>query len=330
MPGAWRDPAPDPPRLLVTGNVDGERALDFGSGDVGTAQVLELTVDTFAAGLGQAVDILWVIDNSGSTGDAASVIASNLDEWFEDQLGTDAIDDWHLGVVSTDVGDDGHLRGDPRFITSNTANAQDLFAMAANLGGSGSGIEQPFHNVWMAFQPYNTSGGVNTGFLRDEAALALIFLCDEAEQSGSLQGWTPQDYLAEWQALKADPADVVVSSISGGLLGCTEPVGQAAPGIDFVTLSELTGGATFSVCDTDWAGGFQLDPWHSIGIQDRFDLSAAPILASLTVELGGIPLPADHWTFDPSLDRLVLDPAVAPDPGEELRISYVPEASCVN
>ena len=295
----------------------------------GAGQLPPVQVDSFQAGLAQAVDILWVLDNSGSLSPASSIIASNLGEWFDEQLGSGAIDDWHLGVITGDIGDDGHLRGPVRVIKSDTANAADLFDQAANVGGSGSGIEQPFHSAWRALQPDNTDGGgYNQGFLRTDAALALIFMCNEAEQSGSLQGWIAEDFLAEWQTLKLDPADVVVSAVSGGLIGCGGPFASATPGVDFVTVAELSGGLDLSVCATNWAADFFTGPWHTIGTRDRFDLSAVPIVDSLTVELGGVPLPPERWSLDPVENQVLLEAAASPDPGEELRISYVPEAAC--
>jgi len=293
----------------------------------GTGRQPQTQTDVFEAGRQQAIDILWAIDNSGSLSDVYAVLAASVDQWFDDQLASGLLEDWHLGVVTTDIGDQGHLQGEPRFVTPEYADGGDLFAAAANVGGGGSGIEQPFHNVLQALESAVTPGGFNEGFLRDDAALALIFVCDEAEQSPWVQGWAAEDYLAAWQALKPEPDMVVVSSVSGGLEGCSGE-GLAAPGIDFVTVSEATGGLALSVCRSDWVDDFLTASWHSAGVRSHFDLSSTPVPASLVVALEGLPLTPDHWTFDAALNRVFLEEDFSPDPGAELRITYVPEGAC--
>lgn len=294
----------------------------------GSGELPPLQVDTFQAGVGMPVDILWVIDNSSSVSDVQSMLASSLAQWFDDQLGSGLLEDWHLGVTTTDLGDDGQLQGSVPVITSTTIDADWLFSSAANLGTSGSGIEQPFHSAYRALHPDNALSGPNQGFLRPSATLALIFVCDEAEQSSSIMGWNAQDYLASWQALKMNPDHVVVSAISGGVSGCTSANSGASSGIDFVTVAGLTGGISASICDWTWPTQFNWNSWHPATPADHFPLAAVPVAASLEVELGDVPLPAEHWSFDAALNNLVLEEAASPDPGEELRISYVPVSAC--
>lgn len=88
--------------------------------------------------------------------------------------------------------------------------------------------------------------GCNEGFLREDAGLYLIGITDEADASPG--DWV--DYLAELQATKAAPADVVVNAIAGDWpVGCAD----AGPSKAWYALATATDGQYLSLCATDWA-----------------------------------------------------------------------------
>jgi hypothetical protein len=155
------------------------------------------------------IDLLFVVDNSGSMeAEQNSLIAD-----FETMLAPlqaleGGLPSLHIGVISTDVGagtacnaggDGGALQLgtngcaglDGRFIVDvddgdggRTRNySGDLgatFACMAQLETAGCGFEHPLESIRQALDP---AAGVNPGFLRDDARLAIIILSDEDDCS---------------------------------------------------------------------------------------------------------------------------------------------------
>jgi hypothetical protein len=161
-----------------------------------------------------AVDILFVVDDSPGMRDEQEGLATSFGRLVDGLRDADGqLPDLHIGVVSSDVGggpdpdgllpscaglgDDGQLQvaeGCPpltdgaRFIRDGagasgerevnyTGELADQFACMARLGTSGCGFEQHLESMRRAL------AGANDGFLRPEAALAVVILADEDDCS---------------------------------------------------------------------------------------------------------------------------------------------------
>jgi hypothetical protein len=161
--------------------------------------------------INRKVDILFVIDDSGSMGDEQANLIRNFPEFIEVlQTIEGGLPDVHIGVVSTNVGagstvdmncplngDDGRLRfasgcrdmvsGDLDYLKSggddanvDAANLANAFSCIAELGVQGCGFEQPLESMRRALEP-----GTNGDFIRQDAFLAVILLTDEDDCSAS-------------------------------------------------------------------------------------------------------------------------------------------------
>jgi len=161
------------------------------------------------------LDLLFVIDNSSSMGTKQADLMANfpvlIDALFDPAIG--AVTDLNVGVISTDMGvggfsvptcsgnDDGVLLHDPRpgvpgcapsYPTFLHAGAADhgpafvsSFACIGTLGTNGCGFEQPFAAASKALTVHSRSGGANSGFLRSDSVLGVIFLSDENDCTAS-------------------------------------------------------------------------------------------------------------------------------------------------
>jgi len=78
-------------------------------------------------------------------------------------------------VVDTDT-------GCPRCRNYAGESLEDVFSCIADLGTVGCGFEQPLEALYKALDPSN---GANTGFLRDNAYLAVVLVTDEDDCSAS-------------------------------------------------------------------------------------------------------------------------------------------------
>ncbi len=147
-------------------------------------------------GLDNKVDVLFVVDNSGSMGPIQQNIVDNARLFMSEFINQRHID-WKLGVISTDNNEEPFLGFNSPFSSAlidyeSPASIEQTiatFQSAINsLGTSGSASEYVFHNVLRNIKKYNDPGTTRPEFVRGSSHLAVIMVTDEREQSGSLSG----------------------------------------------------------------------------------------------------------------------------------------------
>ncbi len=155
-----------------------------------------LQVDVFFQKTVRKVDILWVVDNSGSMQDEQTSLAANFGAFITDLASADPPVDYHLGVITTDAAAErGVLRplatdASKRYIACNENGAtgcnvpdpETAFRQTIQVGTGGSPQEMQLLAAHRALTEPNTSGQ-NAGFLRDDAALYVIVVTDEGDGS---------------------------------------------------------------------------------------------------------------------------------------------------
>lgn len=141
------------------------------------------------ASTSRKVDILFVVDNSGSMQEEQEKLRRNFSAFIEKLVQYD-INDFQIGVVTTDMSDpaqQGRLQGEPRIIRSLSMSKSSViqtFLRNVNVGTTGTGYEKPLDAMRAALsQELTGSGGYNKGFLRPGATLAVIFMTDEDDCS---------------------------------------------------------------------------------------------------------------------------------------------------
>jgi MYXO-CTERM domain-containing protein len=172
------------------------------------------------AGTGPAaLDILFVVDNSGSMAEEQTALVASFPR-FLNVLSSLPMGppDLHIAVISSNVGispfqttgcvgngDDGRFQNAPRtactppsgyFISDvgdpltgdritnypATTTLPDVFSCIAKLGTTGCGLEQHFESMKRALDGHRPE---NVTFLRDDATLVIIFVADEDDCSAS-------------------------------------------------------------------------------------------------------------------------------------------------
>ena len=206
--------------LLIAGCADDDPGLPRDAG-MDADDGLEATT-IMPATLNRDLDLLFVIDNSGSMAEEQVALTQRFGR-LTSSLNRVAggLPDLHLGVISTNVGtggvaiggcssatrprgDDGNLltnqcaalsgsfisdlkNPDGSRVANYTGDLESLFTCMARLGATGCGFEQPLEAMFRALQP-----GKNPGFLRPSARLAVVILSDEddcsAKPGGALFG----------------------------------------------------------------------------------------------------------------------------------------------
>ena len=273
-----------------------------------------LQQDTFMQAAA-AVDILFVVDDSCSMGDEQQALSTNFASFIS--AATQGVGDWHLGVTTTDLyGQQGRLYGAPTVLTPSTPDVANAFAANVSVGISGSGYEQPFACMAAAFTADNLAS-YNTGFLRPNAALAVVIITDAVEQSPN----TTDSYVVQLRALKNNVPELVTVSVVGPFTPSGN--GCSVEGVDngrYLDITTQTGGARADICTGNWSSALQSISNAVFGSRRSFTLSGtARSQADTTVTVGGNAV-TSGWHLDTASNAVVFDSP--PAAGDAIVISY--------
>lgn len=299
----------------------------------GSAQPDAVQRDRFAQEK-RPIDILFVIDDSGSMAPYQQSLATNL-ESFMQFANTNGVD-YHIAITTTDVdtanGPNGRFvplqqsgvwpatnATPPRVLQRNTPDVMRAFKTSVNVGTAGSGTEKGLEATYRALSPQNLAGH-NMGFLRDDAMLSVIVVTDEAEQS-------PADlnfYYSSFLSIKG-PRRANLFSFS--TICEVDPLNGTNHGLRYVEMANRSGGIVSSIHTADWAADLERLGLAAFGYKSRFLLTSTPDPETIEVLINGNPVEREdeesaNWWYDPVANLVEFNPHAIPEPGQSLEISY--------
>ncbi|HLT29296.1 MAG TPA: choice-of-anchor D domain-containing protein [Myxococcaceae bacterium] len=336
-----QDEGRDPGVLDVTTDATG--TLSVGIEAEGRARPLQ-TERFVQAGQGQ-VDVLFVIDNSGSMMEEQQSLGENFQAFLSAAQGSEV--DYQIGVTTTGLtpspggwspcpggaegGEAGRLfpvdGSSPRIIRPETPNAAAVFATNVNVGWchwNEQGLEAAYralsapliNHVDLPGTPHPQDG--NLGFLREGAKLVVVFLSDEDDYSPQSVSF----YETFLRGLKGgNEALLTVLALVGPEELQTCPT-AAATGSRYLALAEATGGMVESICTRNWAASLELLSAGAFGPRRHFPLNTQPDPASeIEVRLNGVSV-TTGWHWDPEAGAVVFAVDAIPLPGTVVEITY--------
>lgn len=265
------------------------------------------TIDTFYQNPTDAVDVLWVIDNSLSMADEQAEVADKFSQFIsgieESQL------DFHIGVVTTDMSSPdgrGQLIGDPPYLTNDTKDYEALFAERVQVGVDGSDREKGIDAAYTALtEPLRS--GANAGFLRSDAILSIIYVSDENDctDRGALDGYSDalscyehsdelyplRDLIEEHESLKDNNDRILISAIVGPEVG--QNCDGAVPGFRYQTMARAFGGLDASICQASFASIMTELGLQASGVMSAFQLSYDAVEDTLEVYINSTDVPGE-------------------------------------
>lgn len=275
------------------------------------------------------VDVLWVVDNSSSMGKHQQSLTNQFGA-FVDYLVASKFD-FRLAVTTTDVGSTGEkgaFVGNIKVLDRNTPALKQNFVQNALVGESGSDLERGLSAVKMALDPAML-GGVNSGFFRSDALLAIVVLSDEEDFSGSNTSVYSQ-FLDQLKPLfPGGSRGWVFNSIIVPELNSTCKTFNefASPGERYKALSEESGGAIESICSSDLTGALSSIRARIVEMLTEYHLGKKPDLTSLHVFVNGVELPNDAtngWTYHPEGYTIKFHGTGVPAADAFVQIDYTP------
>jgi hypothetical protein len=323
------------------------RSESFQAGITGGVQVPATIVDQWDQSTPK-VDMLIVIDNSGSMAEEQKALAQNLDRlWSRIAL---ANADYHIAVTSTGMypytagwtqcpggasgGEGGRFfpvdNSRPRLLTPQTPNVKNVLFANTNVGLCGyderfldpviTALTDPLISATKApGTPWPNDG--NAGFLRDDARLALLAVSDADDANDVVNPPPVADYVRRLAQVKRGALDLISFAGIVPLHGCASAEGI---GTRYMEIARQLHGHLEDICDLNSFGpalenslGDLLLPLTS------FPLSAHPRdPAAIVVTVSGAT--ATQWSYDAGSNRIVFPPAAVPPPGSHITARYEP------
>ncbi len=309
----------------------------------GTGSLAVMNEEEFLQQNASGVDVLWVLDNSGSMSDSINGLKNAMSTFVQSMVNLGL--DYRLAITTTfevDGSEDatGAPGADGEFVdlwidgaTLSQADVVAEFTKQANIVANsvgdfssvGADDEEGFDASHKALTAPRINQSPNSGFLRPDATLAIAVLSDEDDASDDIG---VNAYVSWLAGLKG--GDMSKVSFSGMV---------PASGPDYKSAISQTGGIYSPI------GQFDINPFLTFlsfvaaGLEIHFELDEEPLsytAQAITVQVcdpsgqcQNVPYSAiDGWTFNPTTNSVEMNGSYIPEPGESVVVLYPIDSDC--
>lgn len=342
--------------LLMVGLVLGLSAATItGCGKENPSFSLLAESNTFNQGFSvdTKIDVLFVVDNSGSMAPAQANLVANFNAFISSFVTKGY--DFRIGVITTDVWranygwgaayarlKDGYGANQANHtgvfvITPATPNVQSVFLTNATPGITGDGDERTFQSFKIAL-----SSSLNSDFRRPNAFLAIINVSDEDDFSHDGSGDINENYnnagihtiasyvsyLDTLTGTSGSTRRYSFSSIHVLDNPCLAQSNSAANiGIRYSQLVAATNGVEGSICAPNFSTELDKIQQKILVLANQFFLPREPVPESIQVIVNGVIIPEDAntgWTYNASSNSIVFSFSAVPPQGASIIVNYDP------
>ena len=283
---------------------------DYGIvGEIGTEYVYievpkegpdtEIWVDSFIQPTSmEGVDILWVIDTSGSMNDDEPRLLAGIDA----MMSSLPPQGWRLNMISNSPP---HVHTDAQVPLVPGATLSDAQAMFHNMKNGHYEMGFDALETYLDYNPYANQ------WMRNDAALLVVFVSDEEDQSNQTVGefvnyYTGlRDHVFLASIVHLDPADSLCNYSSYNT------------GYNSIDATQQLGGVVVDICSEDWAPGVQ-DASAQVEPYEELKLTHRPIKNEIYVFINGVP--NYDWYYVRSDNTVYFD--IVPESNDLVEIAY--------
>lgn len=304
------------------------------------------------------IDILWVIDNSGSMNPLQQNLINNYSSFmsafqnkgFDFQMAVTASDAYLASTAYRNIPSLARFRDGAGathsgvyVVTQNDPNALANFMINANQGAVGTGDERVFQSL---LETMNSP--LNAGFRRPGAFFAVIILSDEDDfsnttrpegvgtdhsytQAGLMSVDSVISQLEAYTSSTPDQRNFNVSAITIKDSACQASHVVNAPsaiiGTRYIELANKTNGILGSVCDASFAGSLDFIQQRIVELTTEFKLSRLPSISTISVSINGAVLAQDAtngWTYSATTNSIRFHGTGVPPAGAQVAVSFDP------
>ena len=302
------------------------------------------------------VDILWVVDNSGSMQTSQTNLASNFNSFIQDfvtlnydfRMAVTTSDTWFEQYNSNSLYNSRWRTGNRTgaspsnsgvfVMTKDTPSLNSVFTTNAQVGLNGNGDERAFASLRRSL-----SNTLNADFRRNNAFLAIVIVSDEEDfsrtdstfsESYSDPKLRPVSYYVDYldtltgsnSTNRRDAYQVNAIYIKDQ--ACLDQLANSAQkiAVRYGQIADTTGGVKASLCD----------PFNTVlqSIKDKilvasavFKLDREPVAGSIVIKVNGATLAesATTWTYDATVNSIRFAPQAVPAATDNIQITYDPK-----
>ena len=260
------------------------------------------------------LDIVWIIDSSGSMSDEQDALGRNFASFIDDFITKDV--DFKMGVTTTDTRS-GHngvmVAGSEEKLTSAAAKANEAqfkldFKNLVKVGTSGSGNEKGLQASRDFMNRYSAT------FLRPDAYLAVVIVSDEEDQSSdSVSAYV--DSLKQHKNSAGLVKVYTIADVNNTNYGPGVTVGAER----YIAAAEQSAGVAANIRD-DFHSVLTGMGETIINLLDSFALAHQPVPGTLKVYVNGALTTA--YTFDSASRSIKFNANSVPAAGAEIKVTY--------
>ncbi len=321
------------------------------------------TFNQNSAEINGKIDILWVIDNSGSMQTSQQAVADNFQRFIEKFRANGF--DFQIAVTTSDgykdvfvngltqsvyksgtyVNGNGDTVPAPQIIRPDTPDLDQAFIANILRGVNGSGDERVFQSMSAALSNVTNQG---LGFPRQDAFLSVIIVSDEDDFSWDGAGSIDNQYtnpslhttamydqflstLTNSTATNKKFNVNTIAILDSPLLTGAECLAQLGSstrkiGLRYKELSELSDGILGSLCE-DFGTTLATISNKIIELSTQFYLDRLPAVGSLKVYVGGVQIPADPvngYVYNSTNNSISFFGTAVPAAGAQITVAYDP------
>ncbi len=254
----------------------------------------------------QGADIIWVIDTSGSMSDDQNRLFLGI----EAMMNALPAGDWRLNMISTDPTMVLYDQQFPLVPGDTLVDAQTMYSYMAK-----GTLEEGF----AAIMTYIDQNPYAQTWMRDDAALLVVFVSDEEEQS--FFGMTDAEAINEFEQWFDSlrfynyAASIVHFPKADSLCNPSDiDVGER-----YIQVTKDYNGVVIDICSEDWSPGVE-DASENLSLLDSWPLKYTPDEYTVTVFVESKLYPSSKWEYDEGENTVFFNEV--PTWGSHVDVSY--------
>ena len=270
----------------------------------------EIWIDSFMQPMSvDGVDILWVIDTSGSMG----IYDDELMAGIEAMLNALPASGWRLAMTSNDPTEASIEAQFPLVPGDDIEDAKDMYD-AMGRGHREEGLDASYE--------YLVNNSYAQTWLRPDAALLVVQVSDEEDQSDDHFANTSD--FKNWYAAQRNGSVYIASIVTqdASVSVCERPPSYMNVGDRYMDVTNYFGGVILDICSEDWSTGVT-DASTRLEPHEEWELTHEPIEDSIRVFINQ---QLDwNWHYDASSQKVYFDVIPPANAWVEIGYRYFPD-----
>lgn len=265
-------------------------------------EVEDIWVDSFTQpSTYEEIDIVWVIDRSGSMNDDIGRILEGIAAMMNNLPPTG----WRLTMIPTGGDGSKEMAEFPLIPGDDYSDAEELYNKIP-LEKKESGFDGIYNYV--VFNAYSDS------WMRPDAALLTVFVSDEDDQSSNFSEVAA--FVAWYGAQREHTFLASIVNVHTNESECGAPL--AYMGDRYIDATDHFSGEVVDICQDDWSQGV-IEATSQTQLKDSIILTHKPIdVDSIHVFINEEPI--GGWTYNPLMNKITFD--VTPPEKSLVEIAY--------